>query len=129
MTMKIDKTLGTIEEVFGKASPTSLPLIKAAHKYLVEIDPDVVIVPRLGEKSLAYGIGVKKMSEAYCYLIPFKEHLNFGFYHGAVIDSDGILEGTGAKIRHLKIRTLKDLKNPKLHKLVQKAIRDRKSKQ
>lgn len=45
-----------------------------------------------------------------------------------MIDSDGILEGTGAKIRHIKIKTLNDLKNPKLHKLVQKAIKDRKSK-
>jgi hypothetical protein len=126
--MKIDESLGTLKEVFSKASPTSLPLIKAAHEYLIELAPDTVIVPRLGEKSIAYGVGIKKMSEAYCYLIPFKDYLNFGFYHGTDIDDDGILEGTGAKIRHIKIRTLDDLKNPKLKKLVIRAIKDRKSK-
>lgn len=126
--MRIEESLGTLEEVFGKASPTSLPLIRAAHDYLIELAPDAVVVPRLGEKSLAYGVGVKKMSEAYCYLIPFKEYLNFGFYHGTDLDVDGILEGTGAKIRHIKIHALEDLKNPKLKQLVIRAIEDRKAK-
>ena len=123
--MRVEKSLGTIQEVFAKASPTSLPILKAAHRFLVEIDPNVVIVPRPGEKSLSYGVGVRKNSEAYCYLIPFKEHVNFGFFYGTEIDSDGILEGTGAKMRHLKIRNLADLKNPKLKRLVQIAIKDR----
>ena len=123
--MKVEKSLGTIQEVFAKASPTSLPILKAAHRFLVEIDPNVVIVPRPGEKSLSYGVGVRKNSEAYCYLIPFKEHVNFGFFYGTEIDSDGILEGTGAKMRHIKIRNLADLENPKLKRLVQKAIKDR----
>lgn len=124
--MRIEESLGTLEEVFSKASPTSLPLIQAAHNFLLELAPDAVIVPRLGEKSIAYGVGVKKMSEAYCYLIPFKDYLNFGFYHGTEIDVDGILEGTGAKIRHIKIRSLEDLDNPKLKTLVLRAIEDRK---
>jgi hypothetical protein len=123
--VRVEKSLGTIQEVFAKASPTSLPILKAAHRFLVEIDPNVVIVPRPGEKSLSYGVGVRKNSEAYCYLIPFKEHVNFGFFYGTEIDSDGILEGTGAKMRHLKIRNLTDLKNPKLKRLVQIAIKDR----
>lgn len=125
--MKIDESLGTIDQVFGKASSTSLPLITAAHEFIINLDPDTVIVPRLGEKSLAYGIGVKKMSEAYCYLIPFEVYVNFGFYHGTSIDSDGILEGTGAKIRHIKIRNVSDLDNPRLRELVLKAIKDRKN--
>lgn len=126
--MKIDESLGTVDGIFAQASPTTLPLIKASHQFLIKLDPEVVIVPRLGEKSLAYGIGIKKMSEAYCYLIPFKDYVNFGFYHGTEIDSDGILEGTGAKLRHIKIRDLEDLQNPKLKALVLKAIADRKSK-
>jgi hypothetical protein len=94
---------------------------------MIELAPDAVVVPRLGEKSIAYGIGVKKMSEAYCYLIPFKDYVNFGFFHGTEIDSEKILEGTGAKMRHIKIRTLEDLKNPKLKKLVLRAIKARRA--
>lgn len=122
----IEESLGTIDEVFGKASATTLPIIIAAHKYLIELNPDAVIVPRRGEKSIAYGIGVKKMSEAYCYLIPFKDYVNLGFFHGASIDIEGILEGSGAKLRHIKIRSLGDLENSKLTKLVNRSIQDRK---
>jgi Domain of unknown function (DU1801) len=124
----VEESLGTIDEVFAKASATTLPIITAAHKYLIELNPDAVIVPRRGEKSVAYGIGVKKMSEAYCYLIPFKDYVNFGFFHGTDIDVDGILEGTGAKMRHIKIHTLEDLDNPELKELVLRAIKDRKAK-
>lgn len=122
----VEESLGTIDEVFAKASATTLPIITAAHKYLIELNPDAVIVPRRGEKSIAYGIGVKKMSEAYCYLIPFKDYVNLGFFHGASIDTDGILEGTGAKLRHIKIRSVKDLENPLLTKLIFRSIQDRK---
>jgi len=124
----VEESLGTIDEVFAKASATTLPIITAAHKYLIELNPDAVIVARRGEKSVAYGIGVKKMSEAYCYLIPFKDYVNFGFFHGTDIDVDGILEGTGAKMRHIKIHTLEDLDNPELKELVLRAIKDRKAK-
>ena len=124
--MRVEESLGTIKDIFDKASPTSLPLIKAAHEYILELDPIAVIVPRAGEKSLSYGFGAKKMSDAYCYLMPFKEHVNFGFFHGTSIDADGILEGTGVNLRHIKIKTLADLKNPKLKKLLKAAIKDRK---
>lgn len=123
--MRVYEALGTIDEVFAKASPTSLPLIKAAHEYLITLHPAAVVVPRLGEKSIAYGIGVKKMSEAYCYLIPFKDYVNLGFFHGASIDSDGVLQGTGVKLRHTKISSLSDLESHKLKQLVLKAIEDR----
>lgn len=123
--MRVDERLGTIDDVLAKASPTTLPLMKAAHDHLIRLHPDAVVVPRLGEKSIAYGIGVKKMSEAYCYLMPFKDYVNLGFYHGASIDSDGILQGTGAKLRHAKIASLSDLESPKLKRLILKAIKDR----
>jgi hypothetical protein len=123
----VDESLGTINEVFAQASSITLPIITAAHNFLVALHPDAVVVPRRGEKSISYGIGVKKNTEAYCYLIPFMRHVNFGFFHGAFIDPDYILEGTGAKMRHVKITALSDLDNPKLTQLVTKAIADRKT--
>lgn len=123
--MQVDESLGTIEAVFDTASPTSKPLVIAAHEFLLKLDPAVFIVPRLGEKSIAYGVGPKKMSEAYCYLIPFNSHVNFGFFHGVDIDTDGLLEGAGAKLRHFKVKSLTDLENPALRCLVLKAIEDR----
>jgi hypothetical protein len=102
-------------------------LVKKAHKLILSIHPDTVIVPRLGEKSICYGLGPKKMSESYCYLIPFKDYLNLGFFHGTTIDPTGVLEGTGAKMRHIKIYSAKDLENPKVTKFIKAALKERKA--
>jgi hypothetical protein len=57
--------------------------------------------------------------------MPFKEHINLGFFHGTNVDENGILEGTGAKLRHLKITSLEQLESAELIALIRKAIEDR----
>jgi len=58
-----------------------------------------------------------KMSTAICAVIPLKTYVNLGFYRGAdLIDPQGLLEGTGKKIRHIK------LTSPKMAEL--KPVRD-----
>jgi hypothetical protein len=123
---EIHESLGKLSEVFAAATKETLPILKKAHKLLLELHPDVVIVPRLGERSISYGLGPKKNSEAYCYLIAYSSHVNLGFFHGSRLGADDILEGTGALMRHLKIASLKDLDNPKIHRLIKAALKDRK---
>ena len=66
----------------------------------------------------------KKMSQHFCYLAPFKKHLNFGFMYGAHLpDPKGLLEGKGADLRHVKIRRAEDLERPALRNLVECASR------
>jgi hypothetical protein len=122
----VDESLATLDQLFAVANPSVLPLVKKAHKLILSIHPDTVIVPRLGEKSICYGLGPKKMSESYCYLIPFKDYLNLGFFHGTAIDPDQVLEGTGAKMRHIKIFSAKDLDSPKVTKFIKAALKERK---
>lgn len=122
----VDESLATLDELFEIPNPKVLPLLKKAHKLILSIHPDVVIVPRLGEKSICYGVGPKKMSESYCYLIPFKDYLNLGFFHGTAIDPADVLEGTGAKMRHIKIHSAKDLESPKVAKFIKAALAERK---
>lgn len=123
----VDESLATLDQLFAVANPNVLPLVKKAHKLILSIHPDTVIVPRLGEKSISYGLGSKKMSESYCYLIPLKEHLNLGFFHGSSFDLDQVLEGTGAKMRHIKIYSANDLESPKVTKFIKAALKERKA--
>ncbi len=123
---ELHESLGTLEELFGVANPKMAPIVKKAHKLILSIHPAAVIVPRLGDKAICYGLGPMKMSEAYCYLIPFKEHVNLGFFHGLAIDPDGVLEGTGAKMRHLKISSVDELSSPKVTKFIKAALKERK---
>jgi hypothetical protein len=123
---EIHESLGKISEVFAIATKETMPILQNAHKLFLEIHPDVVIVPRLGEKSIAYGVGPKKNSEAYCYLIAYRAHVNLGFFHGSRLGADDILEGAGPLMRHLKLSSVKDLDNPKVHKLIRAALKERK---
>lgn len=58
-----------------------------------------------------------------CYLQTAKNHVNFGFYQGAtLIDRDGLLEGDGTKMRHIRIRKLADIQPEPFKNLIWEAI-------
>src|SRR5512142_2957061 len=55
---------------------------------------------------------------------PQKGYVNLYFMDGVDLpDPDGLLEGTGKRLRHVKIRTPEDLKKRSLHALVRQAAR------
>ncbi|KAF0653416.1 hypothetical protein L107_07483 [Cyanobium sp. Copco_Reservoir_LC18] len=126
--MKSINRLGTFEDVLASA-PQDVRLICQALRALIEeLHPDSVEVPRPGEPSVAYGFGEKKMSEAYAYIMPQKSYANLGFYHGASIaDSHPTLEGTGARLRHIKIRSIEAVRSPATVKALQDSMVERRT--
>lgn len=103
--MESIERLGTFEEIVADRPPEVAELARRLRSLIARVHPDVVEVPRTGEGVAAYGWGEKKMSESYAYLAPQRAWVNLGFYHGAVLDDPlGIVEGTGARIRHVKVR-------------------------
>lgn len=97
--------LGTFDDIIDGHSEDIRTLTFELRSLIERLDPTVVEVPRAGEKTAAYGLGEKKMSEAYAYLAPQRAWVNLGFYHGASLpDPDEVIEGTGARIRHVKVR-------------------------
>ena len=53
-----------------------------------------------------------------------KEHVTFIFWRGAALpDPEGLLEGTGKSVRHVKVRTTADVKKPALKKLIVEAAK------
>lgn len=74
------------------------------------------------------GLGEKKMSEAAVYVMPMADRVNFGFYHGAALeDPAGLLEGTGKRLRHMKVRSLAEADDPALRTLVRRAVAERRA--
>jgi hypothetical protein len=58
----------------------------------------------------------------FCYIKPAKNHINFGFWWGAKLDDpEGLLQGTGAKMRHVKIGSPEDIKSEYLIPLVRQS--------
>jgi hypothetical protein len=58
----------------------------------------------------------------FAYIRPGKEHVTFGFWRGAELDAPrGVLEGTGGKMRHVKLNSHGNVGRDILERLVRQA--------
>ena len=65
---------------------------------------------------------------AFAYVNAFKAHVNVGFFRGAELgDPEGLLEGTGKFMRHVKLRPEGDVDATTLMKLIETAYTDMKA--
>jgi len=65
----------------------------------------------------------EKMSDAFCMIPIYTNHLNLGFNKGTVIkDPKLLLQGTGKWIRHIPIKTRDDYRNNNVKELIKSAI-------
>lgn len=64
-----------------------------------------------------------KLSDAYCMLPIYTNHLNLGFNKGTLLqDPHKLLTGTGNLIRHIDVKKKSDYRNPKVKALIKEAI-------
>ena len=64
---------------------------------------------------------------AFAYVNVFRAHVNVGFFRGAEIaEPEGLLEGTGKFMRHVKLRPERDVDATALMKLIETAYADMK---
>jgi len=109
------------------AEPAVQPIARRLREIVTDVDPDFVEVVRLGDRAATYGVGPKKMSEGYAYIMPQSKWVNLGFYKGAVLpDPENIMEGTGKQLRHVKVRSVDDAANPAMRDLLKEALFERK---
>jgi hypothetical protein len=65
----------------------------------------------------------EKLSDAFCHIPVYSEHINLGFNNGTLLkDPNGLLQGTGKLIRHVEIKESGDFRNPKVESLIKEAI-------
>jgi len=64
---------------------------------------------------------------AFAYTNAFTDHVNVGFFRGAELsDPDGLLEGTGKFMRHVKLRPARQIDDAALRRLIAAAYADMK---
>jgi hypothetical protein len=117
---------GTFEELLAGAEPEVRPIAERLREIILGIDPESVEVVRLGDRAATYGVGPKKMSEGYAYIMPQKSWVNLGFYKGAALpDPENVMEGTGKSLRHVKVRSTADAERPEVQRLIEEAFAER----
>ena len=118
--------IGTIDELLQIAEENLRPVVIALRELIFRIHPNVCEVVRLGDRAATYGVGPRKMIDGYAYILPHRKWVNLGFYQGvSLADPGGLLEGSGAKMRHVKIRSLDDARQPEVRSLIEAALAKR----
>jgi hypothetical protein len=78
-------------------------------------DPDNTI-------AMSYGF-TDRPNDAFCHIAVYSEWVNLGFQRGSQLpDPDGLLDGTGRWIRHLRMASLDDLRRPFVGRFLRAAI-------
>ena len=126
--MKNDETHSSFDRVISGSNARVQEIAKRVRQLIVEVYPDVVEVAWPKQKIVGYGVGPKKMSEHFCYIGIHKSHVNLGFYRGAELaDPAGLMEGTGIKLRHVKVRDITEADRSSLRDLIQRSLEERKT--
>ena len=118
---------GTFGELMADVEPNLAAIARRLRAIIRAVDGNTVETVRLGDNAATYGVGPRKMTDGYAYIMPKRGYINLGFYQGAVLsDPAGLLEGTGKGLRHIKIRSLADANRPPVRALIAQAFAKRK---
>lgn len=67
---------------------------------------------------------VYETEKGFCYLATTKKHVTLGFYDAEKVDDPKkLLEGTGKKMRHIKIRKMEDVQSDVFAKMIEQAAK------
>lgn len=112
--------------VGGTAGPGLGRVCDFLRGLITSLDPARVEVVWPRQRIASFGVGPRKMREHYAYISVHSSHVNLGFYHGAVLrDPSEILEGTGKRLRHVKLQGLAGARIPAVRRLLAEAISER----
>jgi uncharacterized protein DUF1801 len=117
----------TVEELLALYNPQVRPIVEKARTLVLDVFPDALEQVDGPDKMLHYGFGTK-MAQQVFYIAGFTSHANLGFWFGSNSrDPHSLLEGTGKRLRHVKLRTLQDVDHPALRELLESSLAERKA--
>jgi hypothetical protein len=100
-----------------------IDLFKDLREYILELYPDSnELVYHTHALTAVFSIS-DKLSDAFCMLPIYTNHLNLGFNKGTLLkDPNKLLTGTGNLIRHIDVKNTSDYRNQEVEALIQEAI-------
>lgn len=116
----------TVEEFLAPSSPTVRELAMKTRELVRSTLPGSYEGVHPGRNSIIYGTS-GKMVDWICYIAPFKSRINLGFLYGTKLsDPEGLLEGTGKLLRHVKISRVEEIEKPAIKALLVAALEAKK---
>ena len=99
--------------------PSLKRIALAVRALIMKVDPDIVEHLMWGNPTYS------KQRDVFWIYALSKQWINLGFFRGADLiefDQRGLIEGTGSNMRHIKIRSIRDIDRSYLTKLLRKAL-------
>ncbi len=111
-----------IDRFLEAYSPDIRDLTNQVRALIASVSPDADENLKLGWKVIWYGFG-PKMPDQFAVVMPTRNHVGLGFAYGSDLpDPKGKLEGSGKRMRHVKLRTAADVADPAIAALVRAQV-------
>lgn len=108
----------------GKAVDAYIAQLEIWQAEIVSEVRNIVLaaVPQ-AEEAIKWAQPVYSVNEPFAYIKAFKSSVNFGFWRGVDIDDPGgLLQGSGEKMRHVKLTNLEDVDRGAFTDFVNQAV-------
>jgi hypothetical protein len=108
-----------VRELLGRYDPDVRDIALRLRELVLEAVPDAEEIVHSRWKTIGYGLRTQV-----CAIAPQKSWANLQFFRaGELEDPHGLLEGTGKRMRHVKVRTTREAGDRRLAALVRNAAR------
>jgi hypothetical protein len=112
------KAYASFDDYLAGQVPRNQTVIRALRTFVKRVAPQL-------QESVKWGNGCwlqGKAPVAYLYSAP--DYVQFGFFRGSELDDpDGLLEGDGKFVRHIKVRKRADIDERAFEALLRQAVR------
>jgi hypothetical protein len=93
----------TVEDYIGSLEPWQMEIVARIRALLQQVEPPPT-------ELIMWNQPVFDINGHCFYIKAFEDHVNLGFFRGAQLsDPQGLLHGTGKKMRHIPIRNASDI--------------------
>jgi hypothetical protein len=100
----------------AELDPALHEIAETLRMVVLEADPDI-------SEAIKWGNPTYDKNGKVCYLSATKGYVSLGFFNGASLtDPEGRVEGTGKKMRHIKVRSLADIQPEQYASWVREAV-------
>lgn len=111
------------ERLLSLKNQKLIDLFNDLREYILDLHPDCnELLYHTHALTSVFSIS-DKLSDAFCMLPIYTNHVNLGFNKGTKLkDPHHLLTGTGNLIRHIDVKQPSDYRNPKVEALIKEAI-------
>lgn len=112
-----------IDEFFAAGDDDVAAVARAARRLVLDVRPDVVETLDRADGIVGYATGPRALKDLWAGIAPHRRHVNLQLANGALVDDPGgLVEGTGKRVRHVKLRGVGDVARPEVRTVLERSL-------